>query len=37
MPALVFSELSCSIIVAIERGGIDGAHIKAIKKLAEEK
>jgi hypothetical protein len=37
MPVLVFSELSCGVIVTIERGGINGAHIKAIKKLAEEK
>ena len=36
MPSLVFSELACSIIVAIKRGCVKYGHIEAIEELAEK-
>ena len=36
MPSLVFSELACSVIVAIKRGHVKHGHIEAIKELAEK-
>jgi hypothetical protein len=35
MPSLVLSELSCGVVVTVERCGIDRAEVQAVKELVQ--